>query len=209
MDNAGNRYYSRENIFPIRNSNNPYVKILGIGEVFDPGRLPTVQIIEVDSGGKHIDHQIFDPGAGYKRLVPESHHHGIVSRFGNGAKATSTIAEGGIISEIKVFPEGSGYEAGDLVSATPPSIFEKGQEISLEARLIGPQGQIERLAFYANGVEIQNPVTEMIGGYYRTTFTALNPGDYFLSARALYGDQRDSSGSKSSFMGYSNSNVSF
>ena len=48
------------------------------------------------------------------------------------------------------------------------------------------------MAFYANGVEIEGNVSEMIGGYYGTVFRPTDPGDYFISVRALYGDSRDS-----------------
>lgn len=191
FDGDGNRFYSRENIYPVRNPAIPYSKILKIGDVFVPGRLPTVQVSDVfPSSGAIEELEILDSGVGYKTLVSESHDILGISPSGRGAKFEAEISSSGSVVEISGLG-GQNYEVGDLLSPSPPAVFELGQSINLDARLNGPKSQIDRVVFYANGVEIPGDVTEKIGGYYSIPFQPTDPGDYFISVRTLLGDSRD------------------
>jgi len=200
FDLNGHRYYSRENTYQVKDSNIPFTKLLKIGDVFEPGRLPTIQVSQVNSStGSVLDWEILDQGIGYKELVSKSHDLVAVGSFGSGAKFLAEISALGTVESLgKVGLGGQNHKAGDIISPSPSAVFEVGEMINLEARLIGPKSQIERVAFYANGVEISGETREMIGGYYSSTFQPSDPGDYFISVRPLYGDSRDSMASSNS-----------
>jgi len=192
-DSNGNLYYSSEKVYPVRNPDDTYAKMIKMGDVFNPGRLPTIVVSEVNSSTGAISGvEILDAGNGYRELVSESHDLSVVSSSGMGAKLRAEISATGSVDDVVSSFMGTNYRVGDTISPSPSAVFEMGVPISLDARLIGPKSQIDRVAFYANGVEIEGNVSEMIGGYYGTVFTPSDPGDYFISVRALYGDSRDS-----------------
>ena len=169
-----------------------YAKMIKLGDVFNPGRLPTIVVSEVNSStGAISEFEVVDAGNGYHELVSESHDLSVVSSSGMGAKLRAEISPTGSVDNVVSSFMGTNYRVGDTISPSPSAVFEMGVPISLDARLIGPKSQIDRVAFYANGVEIEGDVSEMIGGYYSTVFRPTDPGDYFISVRALYGDSRD------------------
>jgi hypothetical protein len=225
MDSMGNRYYSGEKVFPVRNKNQPYVELVKVGNVFNPGRLPTIRVSEVNSEGEIVDTKILDSGSGYKKLIADKYDYefGVFSTTGTGARPrpevnvasglvddinfSYTYDDGGQITTIN-YP-GSNYKVGDIILTSPPAVFEVGEPINLDARLFGPKSQIERVAFYANGVEIEGNFSEMLGGYYSMVFNPSDPGDYFITVRKLYGDIRDRHSFVSSSQGHMSSNISF
>ena len=81
---------------------------------------------------------------------------------------------------------GEKYVAGDIVTPSPSAVFELGESISLDARLIGQKSQVDRVAFYANGVEIEGEVSAMIGGYYSTMFQPSDPRLFYISTGTVW-----------------------
>jgi hypothetical protein len=192
LDSAGNRYYSEPKVYPIRNPEDTYPQMLKLGDVFDPGRLPTIQVGKTGSTGAVHGVNFLDPGSGYRELVSESHELNGVSATGTGYKSTAIVNSAGTIDGVSNdLYLGTDYVEGDLIIPSAPAVFKLGESISLDARLMGPKSQINRVAFFANGVEIEEDVSEMVGGYYRTMFSPSDPGSYFITIRALYGDSRD------------------
>ena len=166
--------------------------MLKVGDIFEPGRLPTIQVSQIGSTGAIQGVNFLDPGSGYRELVPESHELHGVSVTGTGYKSTAIVNSAGTIDGVSNnLYLGTDYVEGDLIIPSAPAVFKLGESISLDARLMGPKSQINRVAFFANGVEIEGDVSEMVGGYYRTMFSPSDPGAYFITIRALYGDSRD------------------
>ena len=87
---------------------------------------------------------------------------------------------------------GQGYKLHDVVEVFSPLQYGKGEEITLQAIINDPRGELDRVAFYVNGVEVNGTASNMFFGNVWTTsylVTDLNP--LYFSARALYGDERD------------------
>ena len=49
---------------------------------------------------------------------------------------------------------GTGYALSDLIIALAPFLYEEDQPFILRARTNDPLGEVNRVAFYANGVEM-------------------------------------------------------
>ena len=186
----------------------PTQKCSKLGDVFDPGRLPTIQVSKTGSTGAVHGVNFLDSGSGYRELVSKSHELHGVSATGTGYKSTAIVNSAGTIDGVSNdLYLGTGYMEGDLIIPSAPAVFKLGESISLDARLMGPKSQINRVAFFANGVEIEGDVAEMVGGYYRTMFSPSDPGAYFITVRALYGDSRDDAPSGISSFNNMNANI--
>ena len=78
----------------------------------------------------------------------------------------------------------------DLVIAPASLIYEEGEPSILRARLNDPMNEVSQLRFFGNGVELTGTTTSFSG---ETTmiFTPESEALSFVTARALYGDERD------------------
>ena len=139
-DSNGNLYYSREKVYPVRNPDDTYAKMIKLGDVFNPGRLPTIVVSEVNSStGAISEVEILDAGNGYRELVSESHDLSVVSSSGMGAKLSAEISPTGSVDNVVSSFMGTNYRVGDTISPSPSAVFEMGVPISIDARLIGPK----------------------------------------------------------------------
>jgi len=192
VDSSGNRSYSRESNFIIRDPSRVKAVLNKLGNTYNPGRLSTLSIaaLSENGNGEIAELEILDSGKGYNRAEYDSHDVKISSLSGKGGKVTLDI-RGNVTENYIISDGGSGYNLSDIAVTSPPSVFSFGVPIALDAQALGPQSQLDRVAFYANGVEIDEPVQVIAGGYYRTIFTPKDPGNYFISTRPLYADSRD------------------
>ncbi|MDA0343895.1 MAG: hypothetical protein O3B07_06865, partial [Verrucomicrobia bacterium] len=193
--------YSDKRAFPLVNPSAGYVELIGpMGNVYEPGRLPTFHFSDSfsnalpaqASGG---DITIVDSGAGYRWYDEESKPVRVVSSTGYGGdlkiqnidpsteKVTGVYAASGDV--------GSGYSHEDILVPSPPAFFAINERMDLSARLRDPYGNFERVAFFLNGVEVDEAVQNRAGGVFGTSFSTDMSGDKFITARALYGDSRD------------------
>jgi hypothetical protein len=137
--------------------------------------------------------QIQDPGSGYRNFEEYSKDISIISQTGSGGvleiSAINLVNDS--VNELEVIRTGYNYHASDVLLPQPPVFFNKGEEISLNAKLFDPEGEYERIAFYVNGVEVNASVQDKGNGIFGTTFSSDEPGDKFVTVRSLYGDSRD------------------
>ena len=181
--------------YPLLDPSRGHVDLIDpFGNVFKPGRLPTLYF-DSDFNGE-LDAtkiQIQDPGSGYRNFEEYSKDISIISQTGSGGvleiSAINLVNDS--VNELEVIRTGYNYHASDVLLPQPPVFFNKGEEISLNAKLFDPEGEYERVAFYVNGVEVNASVQDKGNGIFGTTFSSDEPGDKFVTVRSLYGDSRD------------------
>ena len=96
------------------------------------------------------------------------------------------------VSSVNVVQGGQDYKLHDAVEAVAPLQYAVGQAISLQARVNDPRGDLNRTAFYVNGVELPRGQVQSLGNnIYTVNYTPTDVGSLNFSVRALYGDDRD------------------
>ena len=138
-------------------------------ELIEPeGRAATLRITEVDNIGAITEVKIVDGGAGYDL---DSLNYDILSFDGSGAEIGVTLdAEGGVF-DVDISDAGSGYNLGDVILAQSPVTFRIGEPMALRARVNDPHNELDRVAFYANGVEITGGQLSTFGNEYLMSYT--------------------------------------
>ena len=184
FDSGGNAGYSVPQFYEVRNPERLSA------ELIDPLGRPAVLRLKESfvSGGLNASMiEIVDKGLGY---TAETFQVTILSSSGKNGDLNASFDENGSISELHVVVAGSGYAQGDILICSSPVQYFTGEAITLRARVNDPLGELDRVAFYGNGVEI--PGTPIAyGDEYRLTFIPTSETISFFSARALFGDQRD------------------
>ena len=90
-------------------------------------------------------------GEGYKSFVPENLTLSISSVTGSKGELRAVISSDGKITGVEVVSAGTGYQADDVIMASPPAFFELDQSIELLAKVNDPLSELGRVAFYVNG----------------------------------------------------------
>ncbi|NDB66105.1 MAG: hypothetical protein EB168_10660, partial [Euryarchaeota archaeon] len=206
VDTDDNVAYSSPRYYEVRDRNRPYVEMLHPMEDRVAGRRAVLSIVEVNSTGGISRLEVLDPGFGYEYDFEEGADNNLTFRFvtanGSGAslkiglEENGTLALGGVryLDEGNFtnyeFVGGSGYDLNDLVIAPASLIYEEGEPSILRARLNDPMNEVSQLRFFGNGVELTGTTTSFSG---ETTmiFTPESEALSFVTARALYGDERD------------------
>ena len=191
VDSLGHRSYSRPYNYLVSDPAALKAQLNKVGDIYEPGRYATFSIDALSDEGGIEKLKLLDLGNMYDQEEVNSLPVSISSLSGRGAEIDLNVSNGNVTGE-NVLAQGEDYTANDIVTTSPPTVFDFGRPITLDAQVLGSQSQLERVAFYANGVELMEPVQVIPGGYYRTTFAPKDPGDYFISVRPLYGDSRDS-----------------
>ena len=196
INESGHKAYSNRRAFPVADPSRGYAELISpIGNVYQPGRLPTFYFNEEFKAGDSLEEaqiEFTDKGQGYRWFDDDSKQITIVSRRGSGGVLNADInSSTQQIDSVKTVRSGQGYTAADVLLPSPPVFFDKGEAIELNARLHDPFGEYDRLAFYLNGIEIDANVSDRTSGIYGAKFYSTIPGDGFITARALYGDARD------------------
>ena len=195
IDDQKHSIISDSMYYPMLDSSRGHVDLIDpFGNVFKPGRLPTLYF-DSDFNGE-LDAtkiQIQDPGSGYRNFEEYSKDISIISQTGSGGvlEISAINLANDSINELEVIRTGYNYHASDVLLPQPPVFFNKGEEISLNAKLFDPEGEYERVAFYVNGVEVNASVQDKGNGIFGTTFSSDEPGNKFVTVRSLYGDSRD------------------
>ena len=156
----------------------------------DPvGRKASVRIVgDVTTGLKANNFQVLDGGAGY---TGDTAQLSIISEFGRGASLRPVINQLGELASVEVVNPGSGYTLSDLVLVSSPLQYKIGDSVSVSAKVRDPLSELDRVAFYVNGVELDANSTSGSGNTYSASYDFTDESAQFVTARALYGDDRD------------------
>ena len=104
----------------------------------------------------------------------------------------ANVNEAGEVSGVEVLSAGNeDYSASDLVLVSAPLQYKVGESISLSAKVRDPLSELDRVAFYANGVELDLNFSTIENGIYTTSYDFGDESTQFISSRALFGDDRD------------------
>jgi hypothetical protein len=197
----GSVSYSDRRNYPLVDPSRGYVELVGpLGKVSNPGRLPTIHFNDSfsDALPNHANSDsitIVDGGYGYRGYNEESKPIRVLSSNGSGGNLMVQQIDSTTEAVSHVYAPtnevGSAYSNNDVILPSPPAFFPLNEEISLNARILDPQSDFERVAFYINGIELNSTVEDRAGGIMGTSFPGDLNGDKFITARALYGDGRD------------------
>ena len=95
------------------------------------------------------------------------------------------------LASVEVVNPGSGYTLSDLVLVSSPLQYKIGDSVSVSAKVRDPLSELDRVAFYVNGVELDVNSTSGSGSTYSASYEFTDESAQFVTARALYGDDRD------------------
>ena len=85
---------------------------------------------------------------------------------------------------------GSGYDLNDVLVAPAALLYELEETLMLRVRLHDPMNEVSQLKFYGNGVELDG-ISTTASGQTTMVFMPESEALSFVTARALYGDERD------------------
>ena len=203
MDGSGNLIYSMPRSYELRDRDRPYVELLHPMEDLPAGRRAVLQITEVNATGAITGIEVLDPGYGYAYDYEEGADNNLSFRFisanGSGASLRAQIeengtlvveADGSLADANHSLVGGSGYVLGDLILAPAALIYETGEPTILRARVNDPFNEVSSLRFYGNGVELVG-TSSSFSGETTMIFAPDSESLSFITARALYGDERD------------------
>jgi hypothetical protein len=181
FDANGNAGYSEPVYFELRDPDRLSAELLN-----PHGRMAVVRINGV-LNGSITSLEVVDGGSGY---YDETVNFTVYSSQGKNAELLANLDANGSISSVTVLSGGTNYELHDVVEVISPFQYVIGQPVNLQARVNDPRGELNRVEFYVNGVEITGPVTQL-GEIYTISYTPLDFNPLYFTARALYGDDRD------------------
>ena len=125
-----------------------------------------------------------DGGSGY---YDETVNFTVYSSQGKNAELKANLDSNGSISSVTVLNGGTNYVDHDVVEVISPFQYVLGQPVNLRAKVNDPRGELDRVEFYVNGVEITGPVTQT-GEIYTISYTPLDLNPlYFYSTRFVWG----------------------
>ncbi len=184
FDEQNNTIYSEPRSFTLRDPARLSI------ELGDPvGRKASVRIVgDITTGLKANNFQVLDGGAGYTAYTAQL---SIISEFGLGASLRPVINQLGELASVEVVNAGSGYTLSDLVLVSSPLQYKIGDSVSVSAKVRDPLSELDRVAFYVNGVELDVNSTSGSGNTYSASYEFTDESAQFVTARALYGDDRD------------------
>ncbi|MDB3958773.1 Ig-like domain-containing protein [Opitutales bacterium] len=184
FDEQNNTIYSEPRSFTLRDPARLSI------ELGDPvGRKASVRIVgDLTTGLKANNFQVLDGGAGYTAYTAQL---SIISEFGRGASLRPVINQLGELASVEVVNAGSGYTLSDLVLVSSPLQYKVGDSVSVSAKVRDPLSELDRVAFYVNGVELDVNSTSGSGNTYSASYEFTDESAQFVTARALYGDDRD------------------
>ena len=78
-----------------------------------------------------------------------------------------------------------------FVLVSSPLQYKVGDSVSVSAKVRDPLSELDRVAFYVNGVELDVNSTSGSGTTYSASYEFTDESAQFVTARALYGDDRD------------------
>ena len=158
-------------------------------ELIEPmGRPATLKIVDIGAGGAITGVEIVDGGVGYDA---ETWNYEILSFDGSGAAIEVSLDGEGSVTDVTISAAGTNYNLGDVILAKSPATFRIGKQMALRAKVNDPHNELNRVAFYANGVEITDGQLSTFGNEYVMSFTPSSEDLEFITVRALYGDNRD------------------
>ena len=134
---------------------------------------------------------IVDGGVGYSQSNDITFT--ILSESGSSAELSGVLDSKGSLTGITIVSGGTDYSPEDMILTNSPLSFDVGQTIIISARVNDPLGEMDRVEFYGNGVELNNVLQNqnIDDDLYQIQYTIPDQGLEFISVRALYGDGRD------------------
>ena len=94
----------------------------------------------------------------------------------------------GEVSGVVVLNGGKNYTSSDLVMVSSPLQYKVGESVSVSANVRDPLSELDRVAFYVNGVELDVNSTSGSGTTYSTSYEFTDESAQFVTTRALFGD---------------------
>ena len=163
-------------------------------ELISPlGRKATRRFDDDFTGGSITseDLVIVDGGVGYSQSNDITFT--ILSESGSSAELSGVLDSKGSLTGITIVSGGTDYSPEDMILTNSPLSFDVGQTIIISARVNDPLGEMDRVEFYGNGVELNNVLQNqnIDDDLYQIQYTIPDQGLEFISVRALYGDGRD------------------
>jgi len=181
FDTNGNAGYTEPVYFELRDPDRLSAELLN-----PHGRMAVIRIAELVNGSI-TSLEIVDGGSGY---FDETVSFSVYSAQGKNAQFNANLDSNGRISSVTILNGGSNYELHDVVEVISPFQYVLGQPVNLQAKVNDPRGELSRVVFYVNGVEIPGPVAQS-GDIYTVSYTPFNLNPLYFTVRALYGDDRD------------------
>jgi hypothetical protein len=127
-------------------------------------------------------------GQGIQEILPT--YPSSVNMVGNWLPAWR-LNQLGEVSGVVVLNGGKNYTSSDLVMVSSPLQYKVGDSVSVSAKVRDPLSELDRVAFYVNGVELDANSTSGSGTTYSVSYEFTDESAQFVTARALYGDDRD------------------
>jgi hypothetical protein len=184
FDDQNNTIYSEPRSFTLRDPSRMSI------ELTDPiARKASIRLKSSASGTlTNTDFEILDGGAGY---TGDTAHLSIISEYGTELVTRLEVDQLGEVSGVVVLNGGKNYTSSDLVMVSSPLQYKVGDSVSVSAKVRDPLSELDRVAFYVNGVELDVNSTSGSGTTYSTSYEFTDESAQFVTARALYGDDRD------------------
>ena len=161
FDTNGNAGYTEPVYFELRDPDRLSAELLN-----PHGRMAVIRIAELVNGSI-TSLEIVDGGSGY---FDETVSFSVYSAQGKNAQFNANLDSNGRISSVTILNGGSNYELHDVVEVISPFQYVLGQPVNLQAKVNDPRGELSRVVFYVNGVEIPGPVAQS-GDIYTVSYT--------------------------------------
>ena len=139
------------------------------------GRRAVLRIAGVDGTGAITEIEVVDPGFGYEYDYSVGADNNLtfrlVSANGSGGSLKVVIDtngsliladDGGLEDGNYTLVGGQDYTLSDLLIAPAPFLYEVDEPIILKARVNDPLGEVSRVAFYGNGVELSGSLNTLM-----------------------------------------------
>ena len=184
FDDQNNTVYSEPRSFTLRDPSRLSI------ELIDPiARKASIRLKSSASGTvTNTDFEIQDGGTGY---TGDTAHLSIISEYGTELVTRLEVDPLGEVSGVVVLNGGKNYTSSDLVMVSSPLQYKVGESVSVSANVRDPLSELDRVAFYVNGVELDVNSTSGSGSTYNTSYEFTDESAQFVTARALFGDSRD------------------
>ena len=207
VDTDGNRGIPSPRYYEVRDRNRPYVEMMHPTEDRQAGRRAVLRIAEVNATGGISKLEVLDPGYGYEYNFNDGADNNLttfrfISAHGAGATLKVGLEENGTLAlngaryitsglgDDYNLSGGSGYDLNDVLVAPAALLYELEETLMLRVRLHDPMNEVSQLKFYGNGVELDG-ISTTASGQTTMVFMPESEALSFVTARALYGDERD------------------